>query len=99
MNNLLIAALITTIAVLLGLLFRSNQAVRRHKELLTKTRLALTAVVASSEDKTAQWQATLAGMLDGLMVLDAELRLVEWNQNFPKFVGVPADIHRASWRP
>jgi signal transduction histidine kinase/ActR/RegA family two-component response regulator len=91
-NNLLIAALITAIAVLLGLLFRSNQAVRRHKELLTKTRSALTAVVASSEDKTAQWQATLSGMLDGLMVLDGDLRLLEWNQNFPKFVGVPADI-------
>src|SRR6202012_3419017 len=30
----------------------------------------------------------------GLMVLDAELRLVEWNQNFPRFVGVPAGILR-----
>jgi signal transduction histidine kinase/ActR/RegA family two-component response regulator len=46
----------------------------------------------SPEDKTAQWQATLAGMPDGLMVCDAELRLVEWNQHFPECVGVPAEI-------
>jgi signal transduction histidine kinase/CheY-like chemotaxis protein len=42
--------------------------------------------------KADQWQATLAGMPDGLMVLDAALRLVEWNQHFPEFVGVPAEV-------
>ncbi len=42
--------------------------------------------------KTAQWQATLSGMTDGLMVIDHDLRLVEWNQHFPKFVGVPAEM-------
>ncbi len=42
--------------------------------------------------KAAQWQATLSGMTDGLMVVDHDLRLVEWNQHFPKFVGVPAEM-------
>jgi signal transduction histidine kinase/ActR/RegA family two-component response regulator len=44
--------------------------------------------------KAAQWQATLAGMPDGLMVLDPDLRLLEWNQHFPEFVGVPAEMLR-----
>jgi signal transduction histidine kinase/CheY-like chemotaxis protein len=42
--------------------------------------------------KAAQWQATLAGMPDGLMVVDRELRLVEWNQHFPKCVGLPVEM-------
>jgi signal transduction histidine kinase/ActR/RegA family two-component response regulator len=46
----------------------------------------------SQRNKTAQWQATLAGMPDGLMVVDRNLRLVEWNQHFPKFVGVPVEM-------
>jgi signal transduction histidine kinase/CheY-like chemotaxis protein len=41
--------------------------------------------------KAAQWQATLAGMPDGLMVVDRDLRLVEWNQHFPKCVGLPVE--------
>ncbi len=44
--------------------------------------------------QVTQWQATLAGMADGLMVLDSELRLLEWNQHFPEFVGVPPEMLR-----
>ena len=42
-----------------------------------------------------QWRATVRDMPDGLMVLDADLRLIEWNQHFPEFVGVPAELLRA----
>jgi signal transduction histidine kinase len=35
-----------------------------------------------------QWHTILGGMPDGLMVVDRNLRLVEWNKNFPEFVGV-----------
>jgi signal transduction histidine kinase/CheY-like chemotaxis protein len=44
------------------------------------------------ETKTAQWQAILSGMPDGLMVVDQNLLLAEWNQNFPSCVGVPAEM-------
>jgi PAS domain-containing protein len=46
----------------------------------------------SKTGKTAQWQATLSSMPDGLMVFDRDLRLVEWNRQCPEFIGVPAEI-------
>jgi PAS domain S-box-containing protein len=46
----------------------------------------------SKTGKTAQWQATLSSMPDGLMVFDRDLRLVEWNRHCPEFIGVPAEI-------
>jgi signal transduction histidine kinase len=42
----------------------------------------------SQRRRTDQWHTILGGMPDGLMVLDRNLRLVEWNRNFPEFVGV-----------
>jgi signal transduction histidine kinase/CheY-like chemotaxis protein len=93
-DDLLIAILIAAIAVLLGLLFRANRAARRHENALAQVRSVLASVTARADDKAAQWQTILTGMPDGLMMLNAELRLVEWNQNFPKFVGVPAEMLR-----
>ncbi|HYZ22529.1 MAG TPA: PAS-domain containing protein [Rhodopila sp.] len=43
----------------------------------------------SQRSKIEQWHATLAGMPDGLMVVDRQLRLVEWNRHFAGSVGVP----------
>jgi signal transduction histidine kinase len=54
--------------------------------------LALLMYSKSQRAAAAHWHATLAGMPDGLMVLDPDLRLVEWNQHFPEFVGVPAEM-------
>lgn len=45
-------------------------------------------------DKTAQLEATLAGMSDGVMMVDAHLCLLEWNDKFPDFTGVPRDVLR-----
>lgn len=42
----------------------------------------------SQRRRADQWETILAGMPDGLMVVDRNLRLVEWNRNFPEFVGV-----------
>src|SRR5262249_15716013 len=39
-------------------------------------------------------EATLTGMSDGIMMVDGNLRLLAWNQRFPEFTGVPADILR-----
>ncbi|MFH5923090.1 PAS-domain containing protein [Roseomonas xinghualingensis] len=33
-------------------------------------------------------------MSDGVMMIDAELRLVEWNTHFPEFAGIPSDMLR-----
>ena len=39
-------------------------------------------------------EATLTGMSDGIMMVDGDLRLMAWNQRFPEFTGVPAEILR-----
>lgn len=45
-------------------------------------------------EKTRQLEATLAGMSDGIMMVDAELRLLAWNDKFPQFTGVPPTMLR-----
>ena len=45
-------------------------------------------------NKTAQLEATLAGMSDGVMMVDAHLCLLAWNDKFPDFTGVPREVLR-----
>jgi len=47
---------------------------------------------ASTEHKTAELEATLAGMSDGVMVLDPTLRLVQWNDRFSAYTGTPREV-------
>jgi signal transduction histidine kinase len=51
-------------------------------------------VAGSLAGKTAQLEATLAGMSDGIMMVNADLRLLAWNDKFPSFTGVPREILR-----
>src|SRR4051812_42901596 len=48
--------------------------------------------------KTAQLEAILGGIPDGVMMVDADLRLVEWNALFPDLAGVPKEILRVGLR-
>ena len=43
---------------------------------------------------TAQLEATLTGMTDGIMMVDADWNLLEWNEHFPAFAGVPDGVLR-----
>jgi signal transduction histidine kinase len=86
--EILIAVTSSMVVFGLGLLL----LVRRHRAALVRAQTELGAALDARAAKAAQWQATLRGMPDGLMVLDADLRLVEWNQHFPDRVGVPAEI-------
>lgn len=84
------------IAAALGsmLMLREARAARRREKELARDRATLSEAYQRAEAKNAQLQATLAGMSDGVMMLDADLRLVEWNDNFPEFTGVPREILR-----
>jgi signal transduction histidine kinase len=75
-----------------GLLLREDWAARRREETLTRDRAVLAAAEARAQAKAAQLEATLTGMTDGIMMVDADLRLVEWNARFPEFTGVPPEI-------
>jgi signal transduction histidine kinase/CheY-like chemotaxis protein len=44
--------------------------------------------------QTAKMDAILQGMPDGVLVVDADFKLVEWNERFPEFAGVPSEMLR-----
>jgi signal transduction histidine kinase/CheY-like chemotaxis protein len=80
-NALIFATGITLLVLLMAaLLLREENAARRRHESLTRERAILA--------------ATLSGMSDGIMMVDGDLRLMAWNQHFPEFTGVPAEILR-----
>ena len=81
-QNALIFAVGITLLVLLmaALLLREGYTGRRRHAALAHERAIL--------------EATLTGMSDGIMMVDGDLRLMAWNQRFPEFTGVPADILR-----
>jgi len=70
---------------LAGMLWRLDLLERRHEADLLRDR-------ASLAGKTAQLEAALAGMSDGIMMVDANLCLLAWNERFPEFSGVPAEM-------
>ena len=102
-TNALLFAGSVTLAILLmsALLIREVRAARGREIRLDQDRNAieqaydeLAAAKGSAEAKTAQIEATLAGMSDGVMVLDENLCLVQWNERFPSSTGVPRELLR-----
>ncbi|HBK05607.1 MAG TPA: hypothetical protein DDZ81_07050 [Acetobacteraceae bacterium] len=86
-----LATILALSAALLYLLFM----LRGYRAALAQVRNELEETRAIPGEKAAQWQATLRGIPDGLMLLDRDFRLVEWNQHFPEFAGIPAESLRA----
>jgi signal transduction histidine kinase len=78
-NALLFTGGVTLLILLLALLLlRAQDATRHRHEALAHEQAIL--------------GATLTGMSDGIMMVDGDLRLMAWNQRFPEFTGVPAEI-------
>jgi signal transduction histidine kinase/DNA-binding NarL/FixJ family response regulator len=93
----------TTAVVLLaaGLLLRETRdthqravASAQEQARLEAHNAELAAARARADAKAAQLQATLAGMTDGVVMVDADYHLMEWNSQFPEIAGVPPDILR-----
>lgn len=99
-NALLFAGGVSAaVLCLAALLIREVRAARGRELRLDRDRIsieqaygALEAAKASAEAKTAQIEATLEGMSDGVMVLDNAFRLVQWNDRFPECTGVPTAL-------
>jgi signal transduction histidine kinase len=93
---------ITTVVLLMAiLLLREVRVAGRRAEALSKehARLAasnaeLEAAKTRADAKTAQLEATLAGMTDGVAMVDAQHRLMEWNDLFAEIAGVPERMLR-----
>lgn len=73
--------------VILAVLLRANWPKRRRDSPPNQE-------AGSLAGKTAQLEATLAGMSDGIMMVNEDLRLLAWNDKFPDFTGVPREILR-----
>ncbi len=78
------------VAILAGALLLEARAARRRVAMLARERVMLAAAKADADAKSQRLEVTLAGMSDGVMMMDAGLRLLEWNSRFPEMIGVPA---------
>jgi signal transduction histidine kinase/DNA-binding response OmpR family regulator len=86
---------------LAAILLHAIQASRRRDAAHAHDRAVLAAAnsqlelaKARADDKTAQIEATLAGMSDGVAMVDGHFQLVEWNPRFPELAGIPPEILR-----
>ncbi|MDE2333787.1 MAG: PAS-domain containing protein [Rhodospirillales bacterium] len=70
----------------------AEKLLARERSMLAEAYERLSQAKAAAEARAMQFDATLAGMSDGLMVVDRELRLVLWNERFPDVTGVPASV-------
>jgi signal transduction histidine kinase/DNA-binding response OmpR family regulator len=94
-----LAGCMTVLLLSLALaLIQGTRLARRRQVRLANDRAALAASNAQFEvaralvaAKAEQLEATLAGMNDGVAMIDAHMCLVEWNARFPEIAGVPAE--------
>ena len=93
-----ITALLGGLALILvqgGRLARRREAAMvEHRAILAASNAQFEVAQALAAAKAEQLEATLAGMTDGVSMVDAHLCLVEWNRLFPQIAGVPAEILR-----
>jgi signal transduction histidine kinase/ActR/RegA family two-component response regulator len=87
--------------IMAGILIRGVRQAHKRELRLAEDRAMFAAANAQLEvararadAKTEQLEATLAGMTDGVAMVDAHMCLVEWNARFPEIAGIPADILR-----
>ncbi|MBS0562242.1 MAG: PAS-domain containing protein [Proteobacteria bacterium] len=95
-DALLLAALATLLVLALaGGLVLTLLAARRRVAALGRDRAILAAAKADADAKSRRLEATLASMSDGVMMMDADLRMVEWNARVPELLRLPPS---ALWR-
>ncbi len=89
------------LALLAGIatIYREACRARRREAMLAAERAELTSAYTElqaakrrAEAESHHLSATLSGMSDGVMMLNSDFRLVQWNENFPVYAGVPAEI-------
>ena len=78
----------------LGAARRREQALAHDRAVLAAANAQLEAAKASADAKSAQLEATLVGMTDGVAMVDGRMHLVEWNPRYPGLAGVPSSILR-----
>ena len=94
-------AITVLLLVIIALLLRGfhnarqqRQALTRESAMLAGANTQLEIARSRAEAKAAQLEATLAGVSEGVLIIDGELRLVAWNQRFVEITSVSADTLR-----
>lgn len=65
-------------------------ALAEESALLAAANAQLEVAKARADAKTEQLEAALAGMTDGIAMMDGQYCLVEWNARFPDLAGIPS---------
>ncbi len=73
---------------------RRSESQDKERSRLSASNAELEAAKVRADAKTAQLEATLAGMTDGVAMVDANHCLMEWNDLFPEISGVPIEVLR-----
>ncbi|MBV8401809.1 MAG: PAS-domain containing protein [Acetobacteraceae bacterium] len=73
---------------------RSEERLAYERSVLEAANAQLEAAKSRADAKGAQLEAILAGMSDGVSLLDADLRLLHWNARFSGCTGVPEEALR-----
>jgi PAS domain-containing protein len=72
--------------------FRSNRrrraAVDRERAIVANAQVELGDTRTRADARTAQLRAVLSGIAEGVLATDPELRVVEWNAQFPALYGI-----------
>ena len=88
-----ITLLVMLVALGLGSMVSSAaariQRMRQDRTVLEAANLQLAHARELADEKSVQLGMTLAGMSDGISMVDAELRLVQWNEQFARLAGLP----------
>jgi PAS domain-containing protein len=72
---------------------RLRQTIDRERVVLGNTQSELSEARSRLETRSGQLQALFAGVEEGTLVLDAQLRVTEWNPRFPALFGsAPEDL-------
>ena len=78
--------------LLLAVLALSTGRLIREKRARRRTESGLALIKDQLRIQTSKMDAILQGMPDGVLVVDRDLKLVEWNDRYPEFTGVPNEI-------
>ncbi|MGC8477313.1 MAG: PAS-domain containing protein, partial [Acetobacteraceae bacterium] len=93
-----ISALIALAAlVVLGeieAMLRRERRMSRDRAVLAEANAALAAAMAQAAAKTAQLEGLLAGLPVGVIMMDADHRLVAWNPRVAALAGLPPELLR-----
>ena len=75
---------------------RRRSAVDRERAIVANTQVELAETRARVDGRTAQLQAILAGISEGVLVTNPELRVTEWNGRFPALYGIAPETLQPS---